>query len=303
MKKDYDTTRDILDVIIIGGSYAGLSAALALGRSRRKVLIIDSGEPCNRFAKYSHNFLTHDGNSPAAITLAARRQVMAYPTVRFLEGLAARAIGKDNHYLVETTAGAQFHTRKLLFATGIKDLMPDIPGFAECWGTSVVQCPYCHGYEFRDQPTGILMNGDMAADFAPLVRNLTGHLTILTNGPSMIDAARREKLEAMQIAVNEREVEAIRHENGYLTSAEFKDGASLPLTALYARPAFAQHCPIPMEMGCALTTLGHIEVNDFQQTTIPGVYAAGDNTHPMRSVAGAVAAGSKAGAMLNHELI
>ncbi len=299
----HDDQGDTFDVIIVGGSYAGLSAAMALGRSRRNVLIIDGGSPCNRYAEHSHNFLTHDGSSPLAIAALARKQVLAYPTIRFLEGLATKASGEDNDFCMETAAGERFRTRKLLFATGIKDVMPDISGFAECWGTSVIHCPYCHGYEFRDQPTGILMNGDMAAHFAPIVGNLSNEVTILTNGRSLIDPEKRAALEAKGIRINEKEVEAIRHESGNIASVLFKDATSLRINALYARPAFEQHCAIPTAMGCTLTELGYILVNDFQQTNIPGIYAAGDNTVAMRSIAHAVAAGNKAGSLINHELI
>jgi len=139
------------DVIIIGGSYAGLSAALALGRSLRKVLIMDSGLPCNRSTPHSHNFLTHDGERPAVIAEQARTKVLAYKTVTWWNGLAVSGRKTGSGFEIITQNDGIFYGRKLIFATGIRDILPDIKGFAECWGISVIHCPYCHGYEFRGE--------------------------------------------------------------------------------------------------------------------------------------------------------
>jgi len=128
------------DVVIIGGSYAGLSAAMALGRAVRRVLILDSGQPCNRQTPHSHNLITQDGATPAHITAVAKEQVLAYPTVRFQAGTATAVMGESNSFVVETAAGEQFRARKILFATGVRDLLPAIPGFAESWGISVIHC-------------------------------------------------------------------------------------------------------------------------------------------------------------------
>ena len=161
----------VVDVAIIGGSYAGLSAALALGRARRQVVVLDSGRPCNRQTPQSHNFLTQDGSTPAALAATARAQVLAYPTVQIRDEAAVAATGENNDFTIITASGAVVRARKLLFASGIRDIMPDLPGFAESWGISAIHCPYCHGYEYRDQPTGILANGDVAAEMGPLIRN------------------------------------------------------------------------------------------------------------------------------------
>src|SRR5690606_37550650 len=162
-------TANYYDVIIVGGSYAGLSAAMALGRSLRKVLVIDSGFPCNRQTPHSHNFITQDGETPFAISQKAREQVMRYPTVRFLDDLALGAAKTATGFTVSTKSGDTFLSRKLITATGIADQLPEIKGFAACWGISVIHCPYCHGYEFRNQRTGILANGDRAFHLASLV--------------------------------------------------------------------------------------------------------------------------------------
>ena len=135
------------DVIVIGGSYAGLSASMALGRSLRSVLIIDSGKPCNRTAPHSHNFITQDGEPPATIAQKAKAQVLVYPTIQFVADTVQSAQKEKNLFRIKTEANVEFTAKKLLFTTGIRDLMPDLPGFADCWGISVIHCPYCPGYE------------------------------------------------------------------------------------------------------------------------------------------------------------
>lgn len=291
------------DVIIIGGSYAGLSAAMSLGRSLRKVLIIDSGLPCNRQTPHSHNFITHDGETPAAIAANAKAQVLKYPTVAFLDGFAVTGKQHENGFIVSTAAGDEFQAKKLIFATGIADQMPDIEGFSACWGISVVHCPYCHGYEIRNQKTGILANGKHALHVASLVNNLTGDLTVLTNGKADFDAEELARLNSHGINVVETEVAAITHENGYLKNIVFKDGSEQDFQAVYAGIPFKQHSDIPVSLGCELTEHGHIQVDNFQQTTVEGVYACGDNTTMMRAVANAVASGNLTGAMVNKALI
>jgi thioredoxin reductase len=294
---------EVADVLIIGGSYAGLSAALALGRAIRQVVVLDSGQPCNRQTPHSHNFLTQDGSTPAALAAVAREQVLAYPTVQLHPETAVAVAGENNNFTVTTASGMVLRARKLLFATGIRDLMPNLPGFAECWGISAIHCPYCHGYEHRDQPTGILINGEMAAEMGTLIRNWTAQLTIFTNGPATLKAEHRQQLATQGIAVEEAPVQQLVHHQGHLTHLELAGGRQLPLAALYARLPFEQHCPLPQALGCALTEMGHILADNFQKTSIPGVYTAGDATSPMRAVGAAVAAGMMAGTMLNRELI
>jgi thioredoxin reductase len=291
------------DVVIVGGSYAGLSAAMSLGRALWNVAVIDSGKPCNAQTPHSHNFLTQDGQTPAAITALARQQVLAYPTVKLIDDLVVDAMGEQNDFTVETRANGRFTTKKLLFSTGIKDLLPEIPGFAACWGISVIHCPFCHGYEYKSQQTGILFNGPMAIDLVRLIRNWTPELTLFTNGPATFDANVRDAIQLTGTAIIEKPVIQIAHENGYLRHLIFEDGSSAKLDAMYARPPFQQHCTLPEKLGCTLNEQGYLAVDASQKTNVPGIYAAGDNTIMMRSVANAVAAGGLAGARLSHDLI
>jgi thioredoxin reductase len=291
------------DVIIIGGSYSGLAAGMALGRALRRVLIIDSGMPCNRQTPYSHNFLTQDGRRPQEITEAARRQVAQYDTVAFYEGRATRGRKKGEGFEIETGSGEAFSARKLIFAAGIRDIMPGIEGYARCWGISVLHCPYCHGYEVRRQPTAILGNGEYGFEFAGMISNWTSELTLFTNGPSALSPEQAALLRKHQIAIIEKEVAQLEHTNGHLQRIRFRDGTAFPVNVMYARAAFEQHSAISAELGCALTEEGYIQTDAFQKTTVAGVFASGDSTTRLRTVANAVATGTTAGMMANKELV
>lgn len=295
-------TNHTFDVIIIGGSYAGLSAAMALGRALRPTLVIDSGKPCNRTTPHSHNFLTQDGNTPAQISSIAKEQVQQYQHISFYEGLATTAEKTPTGFSVATAQGERFAARKLIFATGVKDLLPTIKGFADCWGKSVIHCPYCHGYEVKHKPTGILANGDVAFHYAQLIRNWTDKLTIFTNGPCTLSKVQRAKIEQHSIAVVENEIAALQRSNGSLNAIAFTNGTSQELSAVYARPPFEQHCGIPKSLGCEITEQGLLKVNMMQKTTVEDVFACGDNASPLRAVSYAVASGTIAGAALNNEL-
>lgn len=291
------------DAVIVGGSYAGLAAAMSLGRAIRKVLIVDNGKPCNLQTPHSHNFLTQDGSTPAAIAELGKQQVMAYPTVQFKNGLVTGIKPEENGFLVTIGEQEVASAKKILFATGIRDLLPQIESFDDCWGISVIHCPYCHGYEYKGQKTGILANGDNAVEFSRLIHNWTDRLSIFTNGPALFTVAQLEQLSARNIQVIEKTIEKFQHVAGYLKTLKFADGSTQELDVMYARLGFEQHCTLPQKLGCLINETGYLEVDEMQKTSVPGIYAAGDNTNRMRSVASAVAAGTKAGALINHELI
>lgn len=302
-KSRFMTTENRFDVIIIGGSYSGLAAGMALGRANRKVCIIDGGKPCNRQTPHSHNFLTQDGQTPAAIAALAREQVENYPTISFREDFVVAGSKTADGFEITTQSGDSFTAKKLIFATGIKDIMPAIEGFSECWGISAIHCPYCHGYEYSHMSTGILANGDMAFELGKLISNWTKDLTVFTNGKSVLTAEQTEKLTKHGIRINEMVIERLEHTGGYLENIVFKDGNKTPVSAIYSRPAFEQHSIIPQQLGCKLTEQGYISIDPMQKTTVPGVFACGDNTTPMRSVANSVAMGTMAGVAASKEII
>jgi thioredoxin reductase len=290
------------DVIIVGGSYAGLAAGMALGRALRRVLILDGGKPCNRQTPHSHNFLTQDGKAPAEIASLARQQVARYETVRFLEDTATEAKRDQDGFRIVTASGAAFFARKLVFATGIRDILPDIGGLAECWGISVLHCPYCHGYEVRNKATGLLGNGSAGFEFALLLRNWTRDLTLFTNGKSALTREQTATLAARGIRIEVTAVGKLEHADGRIHDLVFRDGTKAPLEALYLRAPFEQHCPIPALLGCETNADGYLKVDPMQRTSVPGVFACGDNSAAMRTVANAVATGTTAGMMLNKEM-
>lgn len=291
------------EVLIIGGSYAGLSAAMSLARAGRKVLVIDSGKPCNAQTPHSHNFLTQDGQPPAAIAAIALAEVLNYPTVSHLNDLAISAIQSKDHFEVKTASGLSFTGKKLLIATGIKDLMPAIKGFAECWGISVIHCPYCHGYEVRQQKTAILANGETAFHLAQILSQWTSDIVLFTNGAMQLSAAQQEKLQNHGILIIETALSEIQHENGHLKSLLLEDGQQHFFKAMYSRVSFVQHSDIPESLGCVFDEQGYLWVDDKKQSSIPGVYAAGDSTTMARSVSLAVASGSLSGVAINAALI
>ena len=291
------------EVIIIGGSYSGLSAAMALGRSLRKTLVIDSGKPCNEQTPHSHNFLTQDGKSPKEIAESAQKQVSEYETVHFHKGKAIDAKKSENSFEIITEKGEKFHSNKLIIATGIVDEIPDLKGFKESWGISLIHCPYCHGYEYKGKKTGIIANGDKAVHISSLVKNLTEDVTILTQGKANFTDEQLEKLKRNNIQIIESEISELKHDNGIVESIIFSDQTEMKFEAVYGAFPFHQHSEIPKNLGCEFTEFGHIKTDQFQKTNIPGIFVCGDNSSMMRSVSNAVMTGNVAGAMVNMELM
>jgi len=290
------------EIIIVGGSYSGLSAGMALGRAVRNVLIIDSEQPCNIQTPHSHNFITQDGKTPGDISTLARQQVEKYSTITFYNGLATGTKKTPHGFEITTESDDVFTAQKLIFATGVRDIMPNIKGFAECWGISVIHCPYCHGYEVRNEKTGIFANGDFAFHYAQLISNWTKDLTIFTNGKSTLNQSQIDQIAKHQIPVVEKKIASFEHHNGNIQQIVFADNSTFRLKAIYARPDFEQHCKIPEVLGCELTEQGLLKVDSFQRTTVKGIFACGDNASALRSVSNAVAAGNIAGAILNNEM-
>jgi len=269
------TDQKYFDVIIIGGSFSGLAAGMALGRALRQVLIIDSGKPCNRQTPYSHNFLTQDGKTPEEIAALATKQEEMYDTVSLIKGLATSGTKYENGFEIRTLSEEAFRAKKIIFASGSRDIMPDIEGYAECWGISVLHCPYCHGYEVRNERTGILGNGEYGFEFSNLISNWTKDLTLFTNGASSLTAEQTFKVVKNKIKIVEKEIEKLEHANGYIRNIIFRDGTKSSMKVLYARSPFEQHCTIPETLGCEMTDQGYIKTDFFQKTTVHGIFAVG----------------------------
>lgn len=289
------------DVIVIGGSYAGMAAALQLLRARRKVLVIDAGQRRNRFTGESHGFLGQDGVDPAEIAGKAREQLLAYPTLTWVEGAAERAEGEKNAFSVTTADGARHDARRLLFATGVSDALPEIAGLGERWGRSVFHCPYCHGYELDQGRIGCIATGPMSLHQAQLLPEW-GAVTLFLNGSFTPDAEQRADLVARGVTIEETPVAGLEGK----ADVRLSDGRLLPFAGLFTASRVSPATPIAEHLGCAIeeTPFGtQIQTDAMKETTIPGAFACGDAARIPHSVTLAVGDGAWAGAQLHRSLV
>lgn len=290
------------DAIVIGGSYAGLSAALQLARARRRILVVDAGQRRNRFAGESHGFLTRDGHMAAAIAQAGRDEVAAYDTVEWIDGSAVDARLEGDGFTVDLDGRGQVRGRRLVLATGVRDELPPIEGLAERWGKSVFHCPYCHGYELQQGAIGILANDEMAFHQAMLLPDW-GKVTLFTNGRYAPDAEQRAAMQKRGVlAIDDTPV--LRIEDS--ATVVLADGRRIPHAGLFTYGRLHMASPLASQLGCAFDEgpLGHyIRTDMSKQTTVPGVFAGGDATRPAGNVAMAVADGAMAGLGAHRSLV
>ena len=293
------------DVIIIGGSFAGLSAAMYVARARRTVLVIDSGSPRNRFAPQSHGVLAQDGHAPGAMLATARLQVAAYPTVTFVEGKAMTAAKTPAGFSVTLATGEIVESQRLVLAFGISDELPSIPGLAERWGKSVLHCPYCHGFEFSGRTLGVLNVSPRSVHQAALIADW-GPTTLYLNGGPAPDAESMAMLRNRGVAIEPAAVRALHGEGFDLSAIELADGRMSNVDALYLGPRTRLNSDIAAQLGCEMEegTFGQVIRTDSQKmTTVPGVYAAGDITRSAHNVTWASADGVTAGTAAHQSLV
>lgn len=295
------------DVVIVGGSWAGLAAAMQLGRTRRRVLVVDAGQPRNRFARASHGFLGQDGRAPAAILDTFREQVLAYPTVqlRANEAVDARALGGGG-FEVDLRSGGSVRAERLILATGVVDELPSVPGLAERWGTSVLHCPYCHGYEVADGRIGVLAASEMAMHQVLLLTDWSADLTLFTNGAFTPDAEQRDALAARGIRVETRPVDTLVGEAPELAGVRLQDGEIVTLDALFTASRTRMASPLAERLGCAFDErpFGPIVRTDaFKETSVPGVFCAGDAARVPHNATWAAADGATAGVAAHRSLV
>ncbi len=296
------------DAIVIGGSFAGLSAAMYIARARRPVCIIDTGSPRNRYAAHSHGFFAHDGSEPGAMLATARSQVAAYPTAAFIEGEAISAAQEPGGFSVKLATGEVLESARLVLAFGISDELPLIPGLAERWGKSVLHCPYCHGFEFSGQQLGVLYLSPRSIQQAMLIAEW-GPTTLYLNGASEPDDASLTQLQKRGVAIESAPVRVLHGEGGegtQLSAIEFIDGRTSGLDALYLGPPTHLNSEIAQQLGCELDegTFGSvIRTDDSKMTTVAGVYAAGDITRSVHNLTWASADGVTAGMAVHRSLV
>lgn len=289
------------DAIVIGGSYAGLAAALQLARGRRDVLVIDAGRRRNRFAAASHGFLGQDGRPPGAIVDDARAQLRAYPNVAWHDGTVRHAVRGAAAFAVETLDGARHEARRLVLALGMEDVLPDVPGLAERWGRHVFHCPYCHGYELDGGPIGVLATGPHSLHHALLLPDW-GPTTFLPNGALALDAEQRGRLAARGVTVDETPVAAIEG----AADVRLADGRVLRFAGVFTASRVRPASPLAEELGCAMEEgpLGRfVKVDERKETSVPGVFACGDVARAAGNVSLAVGDGAMAGAGTHQSLI
>lgn len=284
------------DVIIIGGSFAGLTAAMQLGRARRKVTVLDTGLNRNRYAEHAHSIFGHDGTPPADLLAAARKQVQGYPTVQLIGARAQLVTGEPDDFRITTADGETIASRRLILSYGIVDEMPEISGFAECWGKTVIHCPFCHGYEVAGTRWGLVYSSPMSLHGPTLYANWTDDITLILDGHDIPDEE-RHKLEKRGVKIENGKLTGITHDQGQLSGVALEDGTEIALDALYAhprnRPSADLHAQLGLDMG-ETPTGTMVKAAEMQATSCPGIFAAGDLVTGMHSVTFASNTGSLA---------
>ena len=292
------------DVIVVGGSFAGLSAAMQIARARRRVLVVDAGRPRNRFAAHSHGFLGQDGRAPAEIIDIARAQVLAYPTAAFVQDEAIAAEATGDGFLIRLASGERVQASRLILATGVEDELPSVPGLAERWGRTVLHCPYCHGYEIADGMLGVLATMPGSVHQALLVADW-GEVVLFANDAFTLDDRQRADLDARGVRIEYTPVRSIAtHADGH-ELVHLADGRDVPVAALFVATRTRPSSPLAAQLGCAFDEGPQgpiIRIDAKQATTVAGVFAAGDAANAMSNATLASAAGVMAGVCAHQSL-
>lgn len=294
----------MLDVVIVGAGPAGLSAALILGRARRAVLVCDTGRPRNARSRAMHGFLTRDGIRPAEFLRLGREQLAAYSTVhvREIEVLHAECRG-DGRFDVTLADGTTVRSRRLLIATGVTDNLPEIPGFDEMYGVSVFHCPYCDGWELRDQPIAIYGRGHRGLGLSLEMVGWSRDLVLCTDGPCEIDDEGRARLARNGIALREDRVARLDGRDGLLERVVFANGQSIDRRALFFTTGQRQQSPLAVALGCQMNEKGTVSTGKYESTHLSGLYVAGDASRDVQWVIVAAAEGAEAAYAINTNLL
>lgn len=290
------------DVIVIGGSYAGMAAALQLARGRRQVLVIDAGVRRNRFATFSHGLLGQDGKSPSAIAEEAKAQLLKYPNITWLQGLVDTAEKHGDSFSV-VSSNKSFSAKRLILATGVTDHLPAIPGLQDRWGISIFHCPYCHGYELNQGPLGVLAVSEASLHQAMLIPDW-GPTTLFTNNCFTPDEAQREQLAARNVRIETETVSEIIGEQSAIIKLD--NGRLVELAGLFVASLTQPSNRIAQDLGCEIaeSPVGfYVKTDELKQTSVPGVFACGDLARPMGSVTFAIGDGAQAGFATHRSLI
>ncbi|PRZ42440.1 thioredoxin reductase [Antricoccus suffuscus] len=293
------------DVVVIGGGPAGLSTALTLVRARRRVLVLDSGLPRNRFAAHMHGVLGHDGKSPLTLLAEGRAEVEGYGGV-IREATVVRTGRVDDGFEVEDSDGRVVLARKLVVATGLRDELPDIEGLADYWGRGVAVCPYCDGYEVRDRRIGVLATSQMSVPYTQLVRQWSSSVVYLADTVGPPTGADRMGFDARGIEIEEGAVRRVIADADGIRGVEMADGRTIDLDAIFTHPhSVALDEPL-RQLGAdrTETPLGSfVNVDPTGRTSVAGVWAVGNTVNAAANVPASIGAGSAAGGALNYDLV
>jgi thioredoxin reductase len=291
---------DSKDVVIVGGGPAGLSAALVLGRARKRVLLCDAGVPRNASAEHIQGFVTRDGTPPSEFRRIGREQLQPYDVeYRNTRVLGVERVGPG--FRVALEGGRTVEAKRVLIATGMVDEVPELPGYRELWGKSIFQCPYCHGWEVRDQAYGVLATAEHFLDFALFLTGWSRDVVVFTEGAIPVPAEQRLRLERAGVRLEPRRIRQFLARDGHLHAVELEDGARVERQILFARPPQRQ-TELVRQLGLELNELGFVRVDERKQTSVPGILAAGDLTTMMQGALVAAAEGAMAAYMMTHEL-
>jgi thioredoxin reductase len=287
------------DVVVIGGGAAGLSAALVLGRARRRVAVVDAGAPRNAPAAHMQGFLSRDGMPPADLLAAGRAEVAGYG----VELLDDQVVSIEGSFIVHLADGRVLNARRILSATGVRDELPEIPGVRERWGRDLLHCPYCHGWEVRDQPIGVLGTSPGSVQHALLVRQWSDDVAFFVHDYALTETERME-LGARSVQIVDGEVAHLVVEDDRLTGVELTDGRVVPRAAVFVRPVNIPHADgLLAGLGCELDEAGFARVDGVGRTSTSGVWAAGNVVDPRAQVITAAGAGSAAAIAINADLV
>ncbi|MBR0556921.1 NAD(P)/FAD-dependent oxidoreductase [Ciceribacter sp. L1K23] len=296
---------EIRDVIIVGGSFAGLSAAMQLVRARRSVLLIDAVRPRNRLAQASHGFLGQDGVAPAEIRRRALEQLGRYPTFELLEETVSAVDKRECGFVVGLDSGRAVAAKRVILAVGVTDTLPEVEGLAALWGRSVFHCPYCHGYEIGGGPIGILASMSLAHHQAAMLPDW-GEVTLFTEPGVTFSDDERWMMEGRGVAIEPSRLVRLLADGEHLKAGELADGRQVPLKALFVQPKVKPASPLAEMLGAAMEVGPqgpYVKVDDWGATSIRGLFAAGDAASPAHNATFASAAGVKAGVMAHRSLM
>ena len=292
------------DVIIVGAGPAGLSAALMLGRCRRSVMVFDTGQPRNAASQALHGYLTRDGIHPCELLRIGREELAKYDTVSIREAEVVSAdCQSDARFGVTLAGGERITSRKLLLATGVVDNLPAIEGFRECYGRSVFHCPYCDGWEVRDQPIAVYGKGERGLGLSLELTAWSRDLVLCTDGPSGIDAEDHARLARNGIRVCEEPVHRLEARGGQLEAIRFRDGSLLPRRALFFTTGQYQRSGLLSGLGCEFNEKGTVRTGKYETTHLRGLYVAGDASRAVQWVVVAAAEGAEAAFAINTDLV